>query len=216
MRVRKGTATVQAAPARRWKYLLYRDGDTPPEGMPLLLYLHGSGQCGNDLELVRQHWPPAYCLHIPMLVLAPQCPADVPLWEPHAVMALLDQVVQEQPVDRRRMYITGMSMGAYGMWETLVRYPDVFAAAASVCHGGYTQHAARIKHIPTWLFHGLRDTLVDPALSLRMAQALAAEEAPDLRMTLYAKADHDAWSLAYAEQDLYLWMLGQHNTRVTG
>lgn len=211
-----GTATVPGTRPQHWNYLLYRDGDTPPEGMPLLLYLHGSGQCGNDLELVRQHWPPAFCPHIPMLVLAPQCPPDMPLWEPHAVMALLEQVVQEYAVDRRRICITGMSMGAYGMWETLIRYPDVFAAAASVCHGGYTHRASLIKHIPTWLFHGLRDTLVDPALSLRMAQALAAEDAPDLRVTFYTQADHDAWSLAYAEQALYLWMLGQRNTWITG
>jgi predicted peptidase len=142
-----------------------------------------------------------------MLILAPQCPDEHPLWEVHTIKALLDKIVQEYKVDTSRIYITGMSMGAYGMWEMLIKYPEIFAAAISVCHGGYTNRSYRIKHIPVWLFHGVQDTLVDPGYSIRMAQSLMAAGANKVNLTLYPKADHDAWIPTYSNSQVYKWLL---------
>jgi len=208
MSITKHTKAIEFKQKINLNYLLYKPESGVKEEMPILLYLHGSGQCGNDLDMVKMHWPPAYCCNIPMLILAPQCSSDTPLWEVHNIKLLLDNIVEEFNADTTRIYITGMSMGAFGMWDMLIKYPKVFAAGISVCHGGYTNRSNLIKHIPLWLFHGAKDTLVDPGYSLRMAQSLLAEEdTKEVHLTLYPNADHDAWTPTYSNPEIYRWLL---------
>src|SRR5205823_8592635 len=103
----------------------------------------------------------------PFLVVSPQCPLGAH-WNPRDVIALLDELIETEAVDIVRVYLTGMSMGGYGAWETAIAFPDRFAALAPVCGGGDPRQVARIKHLPVWAFHGERDDIVPVSATLEM------------------------------------------------
>ncbi len=193
-------------------YLLYL-----PEGYqtglehsyPLLLFLHGSGERGTDLSLVKKHGPlkAAESMDLPFIILAPQCP-DIPFWEVGDVKRLLNEIVEHYPVDPNKIYITGLSMGGFATWEMLVYYPDIFAAAIPVCGGGHPFRADTFEHVPIWAFHGAKDDVVPVEYSKMMEKALKVLEA-DFTLTIYPEADHDAWTKTYNNPEIYEWLL-QH------
>ena len=135
----------------KMKYLLYLPADYIDDGsrsFPLMLFLHGSGERGDDLQLVKKNGPPkvAVKMNLPFIILSPQCPMSEPWWNIENVKVLLDDIISRYPVDRDRIYVTGLSMGGFGTWEMIMKYPDLFAAAAPVCGGGYTHRIHLIKH----------------------------------------------------------------------
>ena len=141
-------------------YLLYlpKDYETK-ECWPVVLFLHGSGERGDDLELVKKHGPPKLISEgkqFPFIVLSPQCPKDA-TWEPLKLTALLDEVVRNQKVDEDQICVTGLSMGGFGTWELAAYSPKRFAAISPICGGGEPRWAKRFAHLPTWAFHGAKD-----------------------------------------------------------
>lgn len=197
------------------------------ELFPLVIFLHGSGERGSDNEAQLKHiadlfLDPKYRGKYPCYVLAPQCPKGQ-LWaqqnrdgsiskEPTAPMKLLitliDSVTSEFPIDPSRIYITGLSMGGFGTWDLIARYPHKFAAAVPVCGGGDEQTASRIKHIPVWAFHGAKDTIVAPKQSRAMIKALQNVGATP-GYTEYPDIAHTSWIQAYQEPHLLPWLFGQ-------
>ncbi|MGW8180111.1 MAG: carboxylesterase family protein, partial [bacterium] len=145
------------------KYLLYTPksyDETKPS--PLLIFLHGAGERGNDLELVKIHGPPKLIeagVELPMIVASPQVALNE-WWSPSTVVWLLKDIQSRLNIDPKRVYLTGLSMGGYGTWETAIRYPTLFAAIVPICGRGDPTMAERIKHIPTWIFHGAKDDVV--------------------------------------------------------
>ncbi len=193
------------------RYLLYLpegyEGGT--ERWPLVLFLHGSGERGDSLDRVKQHGPPRLVEEghaFPFILVSPQQPMGA-WWSVEALTALLDGVTAELRVDPDRVYVTGLSMGGYGALALAAAHPDRFAAILPVCGGGDPATAARFSHVPTWLFHGLRDDVVEPEQSERMFAALRAAGAPEVGLTLYPDANHDAWTRTYANPDVYAWLL---------
>ncbi len=196
------------------KYLLYLPdgGAGKPAGgrWPLLLFLHGAGERGDDLELVKRHGPPRLIeqgRRLPFIVVSPQCPADE-WWQPDVLAALLDDIIMKYPVDPDRIYVTGLSMGGMGTWELALRFPDRFAAIAPICGPTVPFLAGRIRHVPAWVFHGAKDTVVAAQESIAMVEALRRAGA-DVRLTVYPDAGHDSWTATYANEELYDWLL-QH------
>lgn len=190
---------VTNAPQRRW---------------PLLLFLHGACERGNNLASVARHGPPRLVEQnrvLPFIIISPQCPTGS-YWDPGVLARLLDQAQATWPVDLDRVYITGMSMGGYGAWMVLARHPHRFAAAAIVCGGGNPMDARRLKHLPIWLFHGEQDDVVPASESLTIARALESAGG-NVRLTLYPDADHDAWTRTYDNPELYDWFLS-HRRRM--
>ena len=191
-------------------YLIY----LPPnyedqERWPLLVFLHGAGERGDDLKQVQEHGPPKLIEHgrdFPMIVVSPQCQSRQ-WWQAEAVAKLVTDICGQYRVDRRRIYLTGLSMGGYGTWATLAAYPTLFAAAAPVCGGGDPSVAARIRHVPTWVFHGAKDVVVPRRSSQEMVDALQAAGA-EVRFTVYPEAEHDSWTETYDNPALYEWLLG--------
>ena len=191
-------------------YLLY----LPPayngseENWPLLLFLHGAGERGVDLEQVKVHGPPkmiAQGRDFPFVVISPQCPEDV-WWSIEALHALLDEVVQTHRIDESRIYVTGLSMGGYGSWGLAYAYPERFAAVVPICGGGEPEKAPLMKEIPTWVFHGAKDTAVPLQRSQEMVDALE-EAGSDVRFTVYPEAGHvGAWENAYGDPELWEWL----------
>ena len=179
---------------------------------PLILFLHGAGERGDDLDLVKVHGPPKLVEDdpdFPFIVLSPQCPADS-WWTEHLddLAALLDEVIGAHDVDTNRLYVTGLSMGGYGTWSLALAQPERFAAIVPICGGGKPYLARRLKDLPVWAFHGAQDTVVPLEESEQMVAAIKeAGGAP--RLTIYPDAGHDSWTETYANSELYVWLLEQ-------
>lgn len=197
-------------------YLLY----LPPgyaesdEEWPLLLFLHGAGESGLDLERVKAHGPPKEIekgRDLPFIVVSPQCRRVEDWWPVVPLKALLDAVEHDYRVDRERIYVTGLSMGGYGTWALACDQPERFAAIAPVCGGGVPRLAPRLKRTPVWAFHGAKDTVVPLSETQRMVDALAAAGG-DVRSTVYPDAGHDAWSVPFAGSELYAWLLSHRRS----
>lgn len=198
------------------RYLLYLPPDyeaDPARKWPLLLFLHGAGERGDDLEKVKVHGPPkliAEGQHFPFIVVSPQCP-EGEWWLPAQLIDLVDDLSTRYRIDPDRLYLTGLSMGGYGTWATAIEYPDRFAALAPICGGGDPEEAERIRHIPAWVFHGAKDPVVPIEQSQAMVQALQRLGA-EVRFTVYPEAFHDSWTETYANPELYEWLL-QHRRK---
>ena len=151
------------------RYWLYLPKKYNPKGkpMPLLLFLHGSGERGDDINRVKIHGPLMRVgkgADYPFLVIAPQRDRSDDnwrntRWRPRVLKALVEAISKDWNVDRERLYITGLSMGGYGTWDMITSYPEMFAAAAPICGGGNVKDAVHLKNMPIWAFHGERTAL---------------------------------------------------------
>lgn len=192
---------------------------------PLVIFLHGSGERGDDNEAqlkwgVKNFATPEVMKNYRPIVLAPQCPAN-DTWADYShkdfshqqkpttpmklLMELIDQVMNKHSIDPERVYITGLSMGGYGTYDLIMRRPELFAAAVPVCGAGDIKKASEIAHIPIWIFHGAKDDVVDPKNSIEMYSALLKEGAQP-GLTLYPEAGHFSWIPAYSDPMLMPWL----------
>jgi predicted peptidase len=175
---------------------------------PLLIFLHGSGESGHDLEKLKLYGPPkilAAGADFPFIVASPQARDR---FDPVTLDAMLDELLEQLPIDPDRVYLTGLSMGGkwtYG-WASL--YPERFAAIAPVCGTWDPADACHLKHIPVWAFHGDQDPTVPLAGDQAMVDAIKACGG-EARITVYPNVGHDSWTTTYANQDLYQWLLQQ-------
>jgi len=177
---------------------------------PLILFLHGAGERGDNLEMVKVHGPPKIVQtrkDFPFIVVSPQCRPNE-WWSPIELLALLDDVCAKYRVDQDRIYLTGLSMGGFGTWQLAIRNPERFAAIAPICGGGDPDDVDPIRNLPTWIFHGGKDPLVPVKRSDEMADALK-KTGGRVRYTVYPDAGHDSWTDTYANQNLYDWFLKQ-------
>jgi predicted peptidase len=197
------------------KYLLYLPHDygiDVAKKWPLILFLHGIGERGDDPEHVKRHGIPRIVEtrdDFPFIVVSPQCPSDT--WWPSetkSLSGLLDEVIETYAVDESRIYLTGMSMGGYGAWQLAITYPKRFAALAPVCGGGDTDAVCALKDMPVWAFHGAQDVRVPLEESERMVEALR-ECGGNVRLTVYPDLAHDSWTRTYEDPALYEWFLNQ-------
>lgn len=204
-----------------------RAGD---EKFPLVIFLHGAGERGTDLSKVLIHGVRTFATDEmrkkhPCFVIAPQCPAEKKWVEvdwsldSHTMpetnsdslrltLELVESLQKRFPIDANRLYVTGLSMGGYGTWDLIQRFPDRFAAAAPVCGGGDPAHAKRIAKLPVWAFHGAKDTAVKPVRSREMIAAMKSAGG-EPNYTEYPDVSHNSWVNAYGTPELYDWMFAQ-------
>jgi predicted peptidase len=178
---------------------------------PLILYLHGSTERGNDAGMVRRNGLPAYLQQqpgFPFIVVSPQLPEVRSRWDPDELKEFLTTVIAGLHVDRDRMYMTGWSLGATGTWETAMRFPRLFAAIAPVAGDVDARQAALLKGIPIWVFQGANDMNVPASQSVDMVAALR-DFGVDVQFTLYEGWGHESWIPAYSNRALFEWFL-QH------
>jgi predicted peptidase len=200
--------------AESMKYLLYLPPDCnskPGEKFPLVLFLHGSGERGDDLNLVNKNGIPmliAEGKEFPFIVVSPQCPADEMDWDTRVLKRLLDNVVVNYRVDTSRIYLTGLSMGGSGTWDMAFRYPGFFAAVAPVCGYYMKEQADGYGKTPIWIFHGAKDDVVPLSNAVEMYEGIVASGG-EVRLTVYPDANHNAWTDTYNNPELYQWFLKQ-------
>ncbi|WKX76499.1 alpha/beta hydrolase-fold protein [Zobellia laminariae] len=171
-------------------YLYYPEGydENPEEKYPLLLFLHGGGESGDSLVYVKRNGPPKLIQRgkkFPFLILAPQNPQKKMWWNTRSVMQLLDTIVDNNRVDKKRIYLTGLSRGGGAAWEMAVQYPEKFAAMAVVCGMTPLPYASWIdKKMPMWVFHGEEDQSIPISESETMVAKLKSMNY-DIRFTKY-------------------------------
>lgn len=215
--------------------LLYRqlfpDADTIRR-FPLVIFLHGAGERGSDNEAqlkwgVMNFASDENMIHYPAFVIAPQCPLNTswanlnrdrnstqvslqptPAKPMQLLIELISQLKKTLRVDTTRIYITGLSMGGFGTYDAIMRYPDLFAAAVPVCGGGDVSRASSIAHIPIWIFHGAEDPTVSPLYSSEMLQALTKAGAHP-GFTQYPEVGHFSWLGAYSDRLMIEWLFRQ-------
>jgi hypothetical protein len=198
------------------KYLLYLPDDYGKDTTvvwPLILFLHGSRERGNDLTKVNSNGPPRLISKgkkLPFIVISPQLPFGE-FWNPDRLVRMLKNIIKNYKVDEERIYLTGLSMGGFGTWATAQKYPEMFAAIAPVCGGGDPLYAWRIRHTPVWIFHGARDPTIPVSKSVIMADSL--KQYGNARITIYPDAEHDSWSRTYSNENLYKWFLDHKKFR---
>lgn len=199
------------------EYLPADYGADPGRPWPLILFLHGAEERGDDLSVVTREALPRLLdegLELPFVVVAPQCPAGM-YWEPDLVGELVDHVAAVRRVDRTRLYLTGISMGGFGTWATAIEYPDFFAAIIPICGGGDPERVCAIAHVPVWTFHGDSDLTVPPARTIQMVRALERCGGKVL-FTLYPNTGHDAWTATCRKPAVYEWLLQHASSRSYG
>jgi predicted peptidase len=192
-------------------YALHIPANTK-EKKPLLIFLHGSGEKGTDIEKVKVHGPFKYLKthELDSYILAPQCPENE-YWNEEVLYRLILKIQKENNIDSSRIYLTGLSMGAWGAWNLAFAHPETFAALVPIA--GFVDRVpmiedCKIKDIPTRIFHGLLDDVVNVDYSITIYKKLKSCNA-NVQLTVFDDANHDSWSRVYDNQDIYDWMFKQ-------
>jgi len=192
-------------------YLLYLPKDYElKDKFPLLLFLHGAGERGNDLQLVKKHGPPKLIeegKEFPFIVVSPQCPLNK-RWNTEDLIALLDYLIENYKVDKNKIYVTGLSMGGNGTWRLAAEIPDRLAAIIPICGWGDPFAVCMMGKLPVWAFHGAKDQVVPLSASEELVERLKSCGG-DVKFTVYPEANHDSWTETYNNPEIYEWLLNQ-------
>jgi predicted peptidase len=202
----------------------------PGKKYPVVLFLHGAGERGNDNAAQLKYFPTWMAAEpmrsdYPAFVIAPQCPpgkrwgsldwskksydyAQDPVAEMVKVQHILMKVLENPAADPNRVYLTGLSMGGFGSWELASRDPETFAAVVPICGGGDISHAHKLVGIPLWAFHGGADKVVKPELSRQMIDAIK-QAGGHPKYTELPGVGHDSWTPAYQNAELMKWLFSQ-------
>lgn len=223
--------------------ILYPKDFAADKKYPVVLFLHGRGESGNDNEKQLTHGAKLFLTDsirtkFPCIVIFPQC-AGNSYWsnvqidvfngkrfftflkngKPAKAMSMVlkftDYFFKQPIVDQSRIYVGGLSMGACGTYEILRRKPKTFAAAFAICGGDLQTNVWAYKNVPLWIFHGGLDDVISPQFSFWIYKALTNVGGKP-KFTLYPNANHNSWDKAFAEPDLLLWLFGQQRNNCSG
>jgi predicted esterase len=186
----------------------------PNHRWPLILFLHGSGECGEDgIRQTTVGLPVYVSVHaaqFPFIVVMPQAHS---MWfrgqEAAAVWRAMADTMRDYRVDPDRVYITGLSMGGFGAWELAMTQPDAFAAIVPVCGAAPKDFLPNVMRLPVWAFHGAQDSHVPVAESRDAIKELRRLAGPSAKYTEFPDLGHECWDRAYAEPELWKWLLAQ-------
>jgi len=194
-----------------FKYILSKPQNTK-EKQPLIIFLHGSGEKGNDLEKLKIYGPLKYIKshQLAAFILAPQCP-EGKYWDSEELYLLINKIISENSIDVNRIYLTGLSMGGWGAWNLAYAHPELFAAVVPIA--GFVDRvpmieACKLATIPIRIYHGLHDTIVDVNYSITIYKKIK-ECNKDIKIEIFDDAGHDSWSRVYDNSEIYEWMLLQ-------
>ncbi len=211
--VEKKVYQLQTGVAGGYNYLLHLpEGYTKEKQYPIVFFLHGAGERGNDHDLLCVHGPFKKIARgetFDAICVAPQCP-EGSYWttETQLLKSFIDAICTEWNADMTRVYLTGISMGGFGTWIMAIRYPEFFAAIVPICGGGMPWAGSAIKDLPIWAFHGDADGVVKPENSIDMVNAVNAAGGA-AKLTLSPGVGHDSWTETYDNPEVWQWLLEQ-------
>ena len=201
----------------KFKYVIrYPDGFSRGKQYPVILFLHGAGTRGDDINVLKNGL--FFTLtgkhrEFPFITVAPLCGENTwfDLWE--SLKDFVREITKFPFADRDRIYLLGTSMGGYAAWQLAMSMPEYFAAVVPVCGGGMYWNAGRLKDVPIWAFHGGKDHVVHVEESVKMVDAVN-RNGGKAKLTVYPDNDHDAWSETYSNPEVFSWLL-QHRNATT-
>ena len=196
------------ATLRYWLYLPSDYDARQSEKFPLVLFLHGAGERGDDLEKVKIHGPPklvAQGKQFPFVLVSPQVPTGG-RWNADELAKVLDELTNKLRIDRQRLYVTGLSMGGSGTWSLVAAYPDKFAAAMPMCGRGDLASVEKLAKTPIWVLVGAKDREQTVQNCQEMGLALAKAGCKG-RLTVYFELPHECWTVTYNNPETYEWLL---------
>lgn len=206
-----GKLQIEIVQNKELGYALHIPASTK-EKKPLIIFLHGSGEKGTDIELVKVHGPFKYLKtnDLDAYVLAPQCPENE-YWDSEVLHRLILKIQKENNIDATRIYLTGLSMGGWGAWNLAFAHPEMFAALVPIA--GFVDRVPMIENckvatIPIRIFHGLLDDVVDVNYSIAIYKKLKTCNA-DIGLTIFDDVGHDSWTRVYDNKNIYDWMFQQ-------
>jgi predicted peptidase len=179
--------------------------------LPLILYLHGAGSRGDNLEKMATAGPIGEVENgrdVHAIIAAPQCRDDTWFESFETLIDFAEEMLKKEEIDKSRVYLCGVSMGAYAAWQLAMTKPQWFAALVAVCGGGMYWNAERLRNIPVWAFHGELDTTVLPGESEKMVEAVNACGGK-ANLTLYQGVAHDSWIRAFSDDEMWNWLFMQ-------
>jgi predicted peptidase len=231
--IRKGVITKKtfAGPSSTLPYQMYYPKTKGDNRIPVIIFLHGSGERGSDnikqgIHVVPYLTSKEVQSKYPCIVIAPQCPendtwspVDRSSWKPKNdaeatepmknLFKLVEQIKLDKKVEPNRIYIIGLSMGGFGTYDALSRDPQMFAAAAPICGGSDVSKMINYAHVPLWIFHGAKDPVVPASLSDDAYKAFVAANGY-VKYTEYPEGGHDVWENAVREQGFLDWLFSQY------
>ena len=192
----------------------YPEGFSENGKYPVILFLHGAGTRGTDVEKLREN----VCFRLisqkenrPYITIAPLCSENTWFDLFEHLIALVKEIASLPYTDEKRIYLTGNSMGGYGTWQLAMSMPEYFAAIVPVCGGGMYWNAWRLKNVAIWAFHGAKDDCVFPTESEKMID-IAKRAGAETKLTIYPEAGHDSWTPTYSNPELFEWLLKHEST----
>lgn len=202
-----------------FQYVLYLPKDYDQNKQyPLVFFLHGAGERGDDLDVASRH---GFMKHVrednkeyPFIFVAPQCPAGK-YWGCYteSLLAFLDHICDTLPIDRERIYLTGLSMGGTGTWMLAMADPERFAAIAPVCGSGIYWNTGGLVDTPVYMYHGDCDDVVPIQESVSMLTSIH-KRGGNAQLKICYGVGHNAWDTAYAGDELANWLLGHKKTNM--
>lgn len=197
-----------------FKYIVkYPDCYKKGEKFPVIIFLHGAGSRGNDINaLVNNAYFDIIDKHkdFPFVTVAPQCCQNTWFDMFEQLKKFACKISVENFTDKNRIYLMGASMGGYGTWQLAMSLPELFAAIVPICGGGMYWNAGRLVNVPVWAFHGTKDTVVYKEESMNMVDAINACGG-NAKLTIYPENGHDAWSDTYSNRNVFDWLLTYTN-----
>ncbi|WP_026709484.1 carboxylesterase family protein [Flavobacterium frigidarium] len=206
-----GTVKTEVVKKKSIQYALHIP-ENSKDKKPLIVFLHGAGERGTDIEKVKVHGPFKYLQTnvLDAYILAPQC-AENEYWDADSLYELVLKIQKEHNIDNSRIYLTGLSMGAWGAWNLATAHPEKFAALVTIA--GAVDRVVLLENkklasMPIKIYHGLLDDVVDMNYSVMMYKRLKASDG-NVTLTIFDDANHDSWSRVYDNKEIYEWMFKQ-------
>jgi predicted peptidase len=197
-----------------YKYILHKPTDTISL-KPLIIFLHGSGESGDNPDLLKVHGPLKFLNNnkennIDAYILVPQCPKGKS-WETGILYGLVNKIISEYKIEKKAIHLTGLSMGAWGSWNFAIEHPEILASLVPIA--GFVDRKpmleiCKLKDIPVWIFHGKFDDVIDVFYSKEVYKRLR-KCSENVDFTIFQDANHDSWTRVYDNPEIYQWMLSQ-------
>ncbi|MBU2950103.1 prolyl oligopeptidase family serine peptidase [Tamlana agarivorans] len=203
---------MEANTQESYQYLLYTPTEKK-EQYPLVVSLHGGANSDSDLNIVKKHGIPKRLNEgkdFPFYVFAPLNPNKKGLWNDRQIHQMVMKLADSLPIDKKRIYLTGLSRGGDGIWRMAVNHPNTYAAMLSVCAADIPMiYIKWAKNLPVWFFHGEEDAVV-PVEQTKEAYKTLKKLNSKTKLTIYPDAKHDSWTETYNNEAVYSWLLEQH------